>query len=443
MSRPPRGRRRRGGAGKARPASRPPEVVVIDKLAARGDGEARLADGTRAFVPFTLPGDRVRVEIGAARSDGVACRAVEFLESRPRAEPICPVFGRCGGCQLQHAPAPLYAEWKRDVVAECLRRAGVDAPLAPLERVPVASRRRADFAAVRAGGAVLLGFHEGESDRVVGIDGCPLLVPALDGLIGPLGRLLAAILRTAGDKADVSVTAADGNAVDMLISASVEPGLAEREALAVFAREHGVARIGWRTGNVAPEPVLVREEPCVRIGEAIVALPMGSFLQPSQAGEEILRRLVRAGVGDAGRIADLYCGVGTFALDLAGRGASVLAVDGAAEQVQALSLAAGRAGLGGRVTTEIRDLRTRPVEAAGLAGMDAVVFDPPRAGARAQAAEIAASDVGRCVAVSCNPATLARDLRVLVDGGFRVEGVTPLDQFPYSRHVEAVATLSR
>ena len=440
MSRKPA--RRGRGRGKRPPPKLPPEDVLIERIAQQGDGEGRLADGTRVFAPLTLPGERVRLQPKGKRGDGLAAEVLEVLEGKPRQEPICPVFGTCGGCQLQHLPDADYVAWKSAAVATALSRHGIDVVPQPLLRAPVRSRRRATLSCVATKDGVVLGFNQAQSDRVVGIGGCPLLVPALERLIEPLRTLLGRVL-TPPARADVALTAADAGALEMVVAADVEPDLAAREILAAFAQEHDLARLAWRTPGMPAEPVAARRDLTLSLGGVEVALPIGSFLQPSAEGEAILRQRVEGACAGSGRVADLYCGIGTFTLPLAARGAHVLAVDGDAGQAGALELAAGRAGLGGRVTALARDLQADPLSADELSSFDAVVFDPPRAGARAQAACLAESAVPLVVAVSCNPATMGRDLRLLLDGGYAIETLTPVDQFPMSYHVEAVAVLRR
>lgn len=436
-------RRRKKKSVRGRPSpKRPAETVVISRIAQQGDGEAALADGTRVFVPMTLPGDEVHIQPGARRGDGVAATVLEWIQQQPRNNPICDVFGKCGGCQLQHLPAASYDAWKADAVRTALSRHGLSIDLAPLRKVPFDSRRRATLAFVMTAAGPVLGFNEAYSDRIVGMDGCPLLVPALAVLWGPLKAFCAETL-PAPVRADIRMTATETSAVEIVVEADVDLDLLRREAIATFTETHDIARFCWKKPGEPPEPVVQRRPVALAIGKAKIELPVGGFLQPSTAGESVLQELVMAGVGTAERIADLYCGVGTFTFVLADAGKHVFAVDDNAQQIAALDQAAGRAGLGGHVETAVRDLRASPLETKALKSLDAVIFDPPRAGAKAQAETIADSDVSRVVAVSCNPSTMARDLRILVDGGYNVENLTPLDQFPMSYHVETVAVLSR
>ncbi|MBO6519725.1 MAG: class I SAM-dependent RNA methyltransferase [Rhodospirillales bacterium] len=415
---------------------------MISRIAQQGDGEAALADGTRVFVPLTLPGDEVRVQPGAKRGDGLAGTVLEWIHRKDRREPVCDVYGACGGCQLQHLLTEDYVTWKTGAVTTALSRHGLSVDLAPMQQVPLNARRRATLAFVMTAAGPMLGFKEAYSDRIVGMDSCPLLAPPLAALWVPLREFCGRIFQSPF-RADLRVTTTGAGSVDIVIEADAELDLARREAIAAFAEARDVARVSWQRPGEPPEPVVQRKPVLLNIGKAEIELPMGGFVQPSTEGETILQALVSQGVGDARRVADLYCGIGTFAFVLSSDRRHVLAVDDNAAQIAALDRAAGRAGLGGYIDTAVRDLRASPLEPKAFADMDAVIFDPPRAGAKAQAEMLADSTVPRIVAVSCNPATLARDLRILTDGGYRIECLTPVDQFPMSYHVEAVAVLSR
>jgi len=435
--------RRRKPARRAKPEpKRAAETVTISKIAQQGDGEAALADGTRVFVPLTLPGDEIRVQPGTRRGDGVSGSVVDWIERQPRNDTLCDVFGTCGGCQLQHLPANDYRAWKTGSVRTALARHGLDVDIAPMREVPVNARRRATLSLVMTADGPVLGFNAAYSDRVIGMDGCPLLAAPLAALWGPIREFCTTVFK-APARADIRLTAAGPGSVEIVIATDHALDLARREAIAGFSETHDIARFCWQNGSASPEPVVQRRPVVLRIGKAEIELPVGGFLQPSADGETILQELVMAGIGRAAKVADLYCGIGTFAFVLASAGKHVLAVDDNDAQIAALDQAAGRAGLGGHIRTEVRDLKSSPLEAQALGELDAAVFDPPRAGAKAQAECLADSSAATIVAVSCNPATLARDLRVLVDGGYRIDSLTPVDQFPMSYHVEAVAVLRR
>ncbi len=415
--------------------------VAIDALGAQGDGVAVWGEKT-LYVPGTAPGDRVRVSVGLKRGDGFEATVLELLAPSPgRVEPFCPYFGACGGCAVQHVTESAHADWKRGILVDALRRRGFgDAAVDPVITTPTRGRRRVTLTLDRRGGGVLLGFNARFSHRVVDVEECSVLVPELESLIVPLRRLVAEVGWTKGQVA----IARSETGIDVLFTAPEPPSLEARERLAAFADAHDIARLSWRSADVsAPQPLAWRRHVRMTFGGVPVDLPPGAFLQPSEAGEQALTDLVLQGTEGAKRVADLYCGIGTFALPLS-RKAVVRAVDNVPSAISSLETAAGRASRGGRVMAEVRDLDRRPLMADDLKDIEAVVFDPPRMGAKAQSETLAKiPGVTRIVAVSCNPATLARDLRILVDGGFGLRRVVPVDQFPHAPHVEAVAFLSR
>ena len=443
MSRhPSRSNDRKGGRRRAkRQAPSETVEVTVETLGAQGDGLAAWA-GQTLYIPGTLPGERVRVKTGAKRGDGVACALIDVLEPAPqRAPPICDYFAHCGGCALQHLDAPTYAQWKRARIADVLAKRGfADVPVLDPVLIGPGTRRRVTYTAHRRGGRLDFGFNARASHDIVDIESCPLLVANLNTLSAPLRELMAAVL-VDGARARVLVTAC-ANGADVVIEADAPPTLAAREAVAAFASRSHAARVAWKEPDFPAEPVAQMHAPQVDISGVLLELPMGAFLQASLEGERAILAQVQAGVGDAARIADLYCGVGSFTLPLA-RQAIVRATDSLEAPVHALERAAGRTDLGGRVLAEVRDLDRQPLEPGELNKFEAVVFDPPRAGAAAQAAHIARSNVPRVVAVSCNPATFARDARTLVDGGYRLVDVLPVDQFTFSPHVELVARFVR
>ncbi|MBI5162471.1 MAG: class I SAM-dependent RNA methyltransferase [Magnetospirillum sp.] len=433
---------------RARPrsaAAAPPQRTVelaIDAIGARGDGVGRLSDGSAVFVPFTVPGDRVLARIEARRGDGLAAALVEVTSPGPaRVVPPCPHYAACGGCALQHLDDAAAATWKVALLTTALARAGLgEVAVAPLVRVPPGRRRRAAFAFVRRRDGVVLGFNGRASHMVVDVGACLLLEPALSALLAPLRPLLAAVVADGGS-GDVVATASE-TGLDVLVEADSRLDLFDRERLAAFADARDLARLSWRRpGAGMIEPLAWRRPAWVRFGGIAVEPPPGAFLQPTVQGEQAIAARVLAAVGTLSPVADLFSGCGSFTLPLAASGRPVQAVEGEAAPVQALVQAARTAGL--NVATEVRDLARRPLSAVDLKRVRAVVFDPPRAGAAAQAEMLAAAGPPLVVAVSCNPATLARDLATLVAGGYRVDEVTPIDQFPWSAHLEAVAVLRR
>lgn len=435
MPKPPQSRSRHG------PFANSVADLVIDAVGARGDGLAR-HEGQSVYVPGTLPGEQVRARIESRRGEGLNGEVLELLEESPeRVAPPCRHFGACGGCTVQHWRADAVLAWKRQLVATALARRGLgDIAVAAPVAIP-AGRRRAAFALVRQGRQVIAGFNARASHVVVDVAECPLLRPELVALLAPLRGALAELAPPRGT-VDAVVTLAD-TGLDVVLAGIAAPALAGRERLALLAEAADLARLSWRQGADGPAEPLARRRPVqVSCAGVTVDLPPGAFVQPSREGEAAIAAVVLAAIGRTQPVADLFAGVGSFSFALAAAGCAVHAVDGAAEAVAALAAAGRRAGLN-RVTTEVRDLAARPLVGRELASFGAVVFDPPRAGARAQAEALAAAGPPLVVAVSCDPATFARDARILIDAGYQAGPVTPIDQFPWSAHVECVAAFRR
>jgi 23S rRNA (uracil1939-C5)-methyltransferase len=387
----------------------------IIRLAARGDG----VGASGRFHKLTAPGDLVLAGGG--------------IELGPhRREPPCRHFPECGGCQLQHVDDSAYAGFLRDRIASALAAQGMAAPdILAAHISPPNSRRRASLRWERGGA---LGFNAEASHRVIDMRECHILRPELFALVAPLRALLRTLKPAA--TAGVRLTLAD-QGVDLLLEKVEAEGLEAAERLGAFAAEHGLARLALDDGYGAqtrwePEPVTVT------LGGVPVPLPHGAFLQATAEGEAALVAAVRRAVGEARIVADLFAGLGTFALSLEGR---VLAAEGARDEALALKAAAGRARRA--VFVDHRDLFRRPLDAAELGRFEAVVLDPPRAGAKEQAAALAGSQVPRIAYVSCNPSTFARDAAALVESGYRLDWVQPVGQFRWSTHVELVGAFSR
>ncbi len=392
---------------------------TIVRIAARGDGATE--DGRH--IPFAAPGDLVR-------PDGT-------VEPGPhRADPPCRHFPECGGCQLQYVDDEAFAGFLADRIASALAAQGVPVPdILPPHISPTVSRRRASFRVESRGRQVLLGFNAEKSNRIVDMRECFILRPELFALVEPLRRLLGELLGPRGS-GGVRMTLADQGADILLENVPVE-SLRATEALTQFAQAHGVARLAIDDGD-GPQTRWEPEPVTIRLGGVPVPLPHGAFLQATEQGEAALTEAVRQAVGPARIVADLFAGLGTFALSLEGR---ILAAEGARDAALALKSAANHARR--PIFVDHRDLFRRPLDEKELSRFEAVVIDPPRAGAREQAELLARSTVPRIASVSCNPNTFARDAKILIEGGYRLDWIKPVGQFRWSIHVELAAQFTR
>jgi 23S rRNA (uracil1939-C5)-methyltransferase len=395
-------------------------LTRIESLGQRGEGVADV-DGRRIFVPFTLPGDGVEIEVEGDRGTLVSI----WDQGPDRIQPFCPYFGTCGGCLLQHVGPTAYGAFKHGLVETALRHGGVDTPVSALIDARGNGRRRATLHAT----ATIAGYMKVRTHQLLGIATCPILVPALKEMAPIAARAIGAVI---GD-CDVLVTAtATGLDVAVRSEKSLKP-----EKLVPVAQRLKLARLAFNG-----ETILQQRPPAVQTGKATVELPVGSFLQATAAAEETLAKLVLEAVGKAKSVADLFSGVGPFALRIAAF-ARVAAYDSDKPAITALTRAA-RYTMGLKpVTATARDLFRDPLAPAELAGFDVVVFDPPRAGAEAQARELAQSKVKTVVNVSCDPRTFTRDATILMSGGYKLTAVTPVDQFAWSPHVEIVGVFQK
>ena len=406
------------------------ERLVIDHVGHFGDGVAS-ADGHNVYVPYTLGGETVEVAPVPGHPDRRRLLGVERA-SPERVTPFCPHFGICGGCAVQHWEPQRYRAWKRDLVVETLAQAKLACEVYPLIDAHGLGRRRITLHARMGTHDVLkVGFAAANSHDIIPVDRCPVLAPGLSGALEAAWAIAESLIPT-GKPLDIQMTATD-NGLDVDVRGSGPLPAATIATLSRVAEQHRMARL-TRHGEL----VLMRTPPTIMIGAAQVALPPGSFLQATVAGEEALAALVMGYCKRAKHIADLFCGVGPFALRLAAK-ARISAFDSDAGAVTALQKAAMATSGLKPVKAEARDLFRRPLMPQELRDYDAVVFDPPRQGAQAQAQQLAASKIPVVVAVSCNVATFARDARILIDGGYGLEGVTPVDQFRHTPHVELVA----
>ncbi len=405
-------------------------VLKIMSVGARGDGVSEGPDGP-VYAPLTLPGEHVRADVSEERA-----HVLEWLRQSPdRREPVCSHFGVCGGCALQHWDVEAYRVWKRERIGDALARVGVEAHIAPCVDACGDGRRRASFHGVRAKAVgFVFGFAERGQSRIVDLAMCPVLCPELEGAREGLRRLAELLLPKAG-RVDVQV-----NRLDTGLDVDARGGRIDAEAvsaIAVLAEAEDWARVSLK-GDVA----VSRRPARLSVGSVEVSPPPGAFLQATYAGETVLAELVVNACAGAERVLDLFSGWGAFALRLARR-AEVRAADGDGPAIAALRDAVKRSPGLKPVTAFVRDLSRNPLGYREVNWADCVVFDPPRAGAAHQVQAIAKSRVSRVIAVSCNPATFARDARTLVEAGFALDAVTPVDQFLYSAHVELVGVFTR
>lgn len=411
-------------------------VLDIQALGAQGDGTANL-DGETVRVEQALPGERWRVRLVDRRRGGWDALPLERLAGGERALPSCRHYGPCGGCRLQHAPAAVYAAFKRRRIEAALAHRGLGGvEVAEPLLSPPGSRRRLRLAWSRGGRKAVLGLRGRRSHAVVDLAECPVARPELMALLPPLRDLVAGLDAAARD-GEASLTWTDAGA-DLLLELARPPSLAERQELAAFAARTGLARLATVRGRDT-ETLISPRRPVVSLAGTPVAVPAGVFLQATAEGEAALAAAVAGLTRPRDRVIDLYAGIGTMAFAALAAGArSVHAVEIAPAACAALSAARARS-----VTVEPRDLAARPLLAAELARFDLAILDPPRAGAAAQARELAASTVPRLAYLSCDPESFARDARLLVDGGYELGRVQPVDQFLWSAEVELAATFTR
>lgn len=415
------------------PAAPPvPVELLIEGVATQGDGVA----AGPVYVPMTLAGERV----SALRSGDRAELQAVLAPSAERVEPPCPHFAACGGCSLQHWSHQAYLAWKVEQLRITLGRERIETEFEPPYAAGPGSRRRLALHARTAKGGARIGYKARRSWSLVPVEVCPIADPRLVAAFPALRRLAAPLFEHPKSAPTLHVTLTEtGLDIDITgverksggLSAGAGRRMAETAGLADFARV-----------TLAGDPLYQQRQPTVRFGQARVALQPGAFLQAVAGAEAAMAAYAVEAVAGARRVADLFCGAGAFSFRLA-ETAPVLAADAAEEAIRALRGGVGAApGLKG-ITAEARDLFRRPYSAAELKGVDAVVFDPPRAGAIDQAREIGKSRASVAVGVSCNPATFARDASVLIAAGFRLERMLPVDQFLWSPHIELVGVFRR
>ncbi|AUH32622.1 class I SAM-dependent RNA methyltransferase [Paracoccus tegillarcae] len=403
---------------------------TIQRLGRRGDGVAVAEDGQKALAALTLPGE---VIAGEALEGRIATPRI-LTPSADRVRPICGHYRACGGCSLMHASDGFTTDWKRQVVETALHAQGLDAPIEGVHVSPPRSRRRAVFSGRRTKKGALVGFHVRASDVIADLTDCHVIRPEIQAAL-PLLRQIVAV--GASRNAELSIVVIHGPAgLDVAITGGKPMDATLFQTLAGLAELGDLARLDWGGQSIT------RRTPALPMGRAQVVPPAAAFLQATAEGEAALRQAVMRITEGAARIADLYAGIGTFTLPLAER-AEVHAVEGLAAPLTALD-AGWRAAAGRhRITTETRDLARNPLLADELARFDAIVIDPPRAGAAQQATQIAGSAIETVAFVSCDPVNFARDSRILTESGFVMSQLTLVDQFRWSPHIETVAEFRR
>lgn len=412
--------------------------VEIQDIGASGDGIGNF-EGQKVFVPYTISGETVTARIVKVGKDQIKAELLTVeKESEERREPPCPHFTHCGGCNLQHIQEESYYSFKEKLLQTAVRRAGYEGSvIEPMIRIGAGTRRRANFKLSIHGGKVEMGFFEEQSRTVSDIQQCMVLDEAISRCILPLKNIIAKVGAKAALK-EVSVTLSD-TGLDIVFFAQLEPLLYELDLLGDFAREHNISRISWKSPGGLLTVISQRPVEIV-FGEARVEMPVESFIQATRQGQEVIIQEVLAATAGKKNIVDLYAGCGTYSFPLAAQ-AKVHAVEGDRAMVKAITKAASQFYMG-KVTVEKRDIYAFPLMGDEIACFDAAIINPPRNGASTQVEAIAASSIPVVVMVSCNPATFARDARILKEAGYRLNKVVGVDQFYLSHHLELVAVFN-
>lgn len=417
----------------------PPKRIlegVVDTIGAYGDGVVTV-DAEKIFVPYTAPSDHIKLE-----TRGQKGQLLELLNAGPdRMDPPCAYYGRCGGCAFQHVTRDFYVKWKKAQIVSALVAAGIsEAPIANMVEIDPATRHRAQFSVQRSGKDVQLGYFEKRSRNIIPIDNCLVLHPKLQAKLKALRALAGAVPREWASFSIAVTLYSNGLDVNFISSKRLsEPTPTGMQSLAKMMADVGVIRV-----SLGGEVLMAINQPVISFDGISVSPPPGAFLQASQMGQAALIGLVVTAAKDSKKIIDLFAGCGTFSLPLS-KTATVEAVDSDAGAIGALKTAAAVAQgyKANPVKTGIRNLFENPFRASELNKFDAIVIDPPRAGAIEQMREIAVSKVRRVVSVSCDLKTFSRDAKILLEGGYVLTQLTPVDQFVYSPHIELVGVFER
>jgi len=418
--------------------------VKILALGSKGDGIADTDIG-RVFIPFAVPGDRVRVRIEKFSAEFCRGKIMSVLDPAPqRIDAACEHFSDCGGCSVQQLSYIKYQSWKLRIVKEALSRCKIESPnIKTLIPGHISRRRHIRFSARRLVSGTVIGFKRFGSNQIVDVKTCPVTVEKICNVIPALRDLLNGFLQVK-ENAEVAITASDSG-LDITLLIPKEPNLSYREIIANFAVTYDIARICWKNLNdksfEAAEPVIERRAVMVHFGKVSVKIPPDAFLQPTVSGEKTLRDIVFNAVKGSKKVIELFSGCGAFSLPLANRGVQISAFDFSEDHIFALLQAARDYGIGERVTAETRDLYRRPLVKSEFDEVGAIILNPPRTGAISQVMQIAKSKVPMVVYVSCNPNTFARDVYEMIAGGYKLEQLVPVDQFLWSPHIELVGVL--
>jgi len=407
------------------------ETLIIDHIGANGEGIPKPPHGGLS-VPFTLPGEIVSVV-----ENGNKALLMELKKpSSERVTPPCTYFGECGGCSLQHWQQKAYQLWKTNLVLKILAARGLTCERPSFIQCAPRERRRITLAARATKDGQVVGFHQFHTHNVVSIESCTIAKPEIVAQFAAI-RKLAAIFANTSKSFHITVTLCD-NGIDLAFFDCSHPDEDQRRKLTSEALKFGFIRV-----TVNAELIVETQKPTVRFGRVSVEIPSGGFLQATVVSEHAMAELVLEGLNKSKTAADLFCGSGSFTFRMAEK-MKVFAVEGDPFALNALERSARRNIEGLKpIQTQHRDLFSRPLSKKELETFDGLIFDPPRAGAEQQTREIAKSNITQLVAVSCNPVTLARDLRILVDGGYKLDRIYLIDQFLWSSHCEVVAHLSK
>jgi 23S rRNA (uracil1939-C5)-methyltransferase len=415
--------------------------LEITTLGGMGDGIG-YHEGQAVFVPFTCIGDKVEVEIEQSGKDFSRAKLVKIIEpGSDRQTPPCQHFMQCGGCSLQHLKPDSYNNFKRDILVQVVRRLGCDESiLRPLVEVGQGSRRRAEFKVSVNKGEVSIGFFGAKSHNVIDLAMCPVTSEKITSLLPPLKSLISSLKKPGNIKA-INISQSD-NGLDIVLNVGSPTAAADKQKLTEFAGKYNILRMAEKTeqemdviyGNIAP---------IINFGTINVELPVGSFLQATHTGQMAITDIILEHTKGYKRVADLYCGCGTYSLPLAQNGHIVHAYEGGHEMVTAIHNAARKSNFEDKIIAHFRDLYKRPLKQHELKNFDALVINPPRNGAKPQADEIAQSDIKKVIMVSCNPATFERDASSLIHGGYKLTQATPIDQFYWNSHLELVAVFEK